>query len=98
MTLDLSRIEFSNEVFTYETDKGTLTFYALDENPPLTGVETSFKKIIISLTDLEENETLLSSVIGLQQGDYQLQTEYVELEGSVLTLDNIAKCTLEIAE
>lgn len=98
MTLDLSRIEFENDVFTYETDAGTLMFYALDENPPLGGGEASYKRVVIALVDSEGAETILSSVIGLEWRGYTVRSEHVELEGGLLTLDNIALCTLETPE
>ena len=95
MTLDLSRITFVNDVFSYDTEDGSLLFYALNEDLPRDSKHSPVQRVVIALIDLVGNETILSSIIGITLYGYTLLTEVKELEGEMLTLDNIALCSLE---
>ena len=98
MTLDLSKVIFSNDVFMYEIEQGTLIFYNVNECIPTDNAKAPVKRVILSLEDADGEQKILSSVIGLTFEGFTLSSIEEELQGSVMTLDNIALCTLEIPD
>ena len=98
MLFDLSKVEFVNDVFKHEIESGTLIFYAVNENIKRDDLEVPIKRVVVAVEDLEENQTILSSIIGFEKDGYLVSSDNSALEGQMLTTDNIAYCTLEIPD
>lgn len=98
MLFDLSKVEFVNDVFKYEIESGTLVFYAVNESIKRDDLEVPIKRVVVAVEDLEENQTILSSIIGFEKDGYLVSSDNSTLEGQMLTTDNIASCTLEIPD
>ena len=98
MILDLSKAEFANDVFKYEIESGTLIFYSVNESIKRDGLEVPIKRVVVAVEDLDENQTILSSIIGFEKDGYLVSSDDSTLEGQMLTTDNIASCTLEIPD
>lgn len=98
MLFDLSKVEFVNDVFKHEIESGTLIFYAVNENIKRNDLEVPIKRVVVAVEDLEENQTILSSIIGFEKDGYLVSSDNSTLEGQMLTTDNIASCTLEIPD
>lgn len=98
MLFDLSKVEFVNDVFKYEIESGTLIFYAVNESIKRDDLEVPIKRVVVAVEDLEENQTILSSIIGFEKDGYLVSSDNSALEGQMLTTDNIASCTLEIPD
>ena len=98
MVFDLSKVEFANDVFKYEIESGTLIFYAVNESIKRDDLEVPIKRVVVAIEDLSENQTILSSIIGLEKDGYLVSSNDSALEGKMLTTDNIASCTLEIPD
>ena len=56
------------------------------------------KRVVVAIEDLDENQTILSSIIGFEKDGYLVSSDDSTLEGQMLTTDNIASCTLEIPD
>lgn len=98
MTFDLSKAEFVNDVFKHEIESGTLIFYSVNESIKRDGLEVPIKRVVVAVEDLDGNQTILSSIIGLEKDGYLVSSDDSTLEGQMLTTDNIASCTLEITD
>lgn len=98
MIFDLSKVEFANDVFKYEIESGTLIFYAVNESIKRDDLEVPIKRVVVAIEDLDENQTILSSIIGFEKDGYLVSSDDSNLEGQMLTTDNIASCTLEIPD
>ena len=98
MIFDLSKVEFANDVFTYDIESGTLIFYSVNESIKRDDLEVPIKRVVVSVEDLDENQTILSSIIGFEKDGYLVSSDDSALEGQMLTTDNIASCTLEIPD
>ena len=98
MIFDLSKVEFANDVFKYEIESGTLIFYSVNESIKRGDLEVPIKRVVVAVEDLDENQTILSSIIGFEKDGYLVSSYDSTLEGQMLTTDNIASCTLEIPD
>lgn len=98
MIFDLSKVEFVNDVFKHEIESGTLIFYAVNESIKRDDLEVPIKRVVVAVEDLDENQTILSSIIGFEKDGYLVSSDDSALEGQMLTTDNIASCTLEIPD
>ena len=98
MIFDLSKVEFANDVFKYEIESGTLIFYSVNESIKRDDLEVPIKRVVVAVEDLDENQTILSSIIGFEKDGYLVSSDDSTLEGQMLTTDNIASCTLEILD
>lgn len=98
MIFDLSKVEFANDVFKYEIESGTLIFYSVNESIKRDDLEVPIKRVVVAVEDLDENQTVLSSIIGFEKDGYLVSSDDSALEGQMLTTDNIASCTLEIPD
>ena len=98
MLFDLSKVAFVNDVFKHEIESGTLIFYAVNESIKRDDLEVPIKRVVVAVEDLEENQTILSSIIGFEKDGYLVSSDNSTLEGQMLTTDNIASCTSEIPE
>ena len=75
-----------------------LIFYSVNESIKRDDLEVPIKRVIVAVEDLDENQTILSSIIGFEKDGYLVSSNDSALEGQMLTLDNIASCTLEIPD
>ena len=98
MIFDLSKVEFANDVFKYEIESGTLIFYSVNESIKRDDLEVPIKRVVVAVEDLDENQTILSSIIGFEKDGSLVSSADSTLEGQMLTTDNIASCTLEIPD
>ena len=98
MIFDLSKVEFVNDVFKYEIESGTLIFYSVNESIKRDDLEVPIKRVVVAVEDLNENQTILSSIIGFEKDGYIVSSDDSTIEGQMLTIDNIASCTLEILD
>lgn len=98
MIFDLSKVEFANDVFKYEIESGTLIFYSVNESIKRNDLEVPIKRVVVAIEDLNENQTVISSIIGFEKEGYLVSSNDSTLEGQMLTTDNIASCTLEIPD
>ena len=98
MIFDLSKVEFANDVFKYEIESGTLIFYSVNESIKRDDLEVPIKRVVVAVGALDENQTILSSIIGFEKDGYLVSSNDSTLEGQMLTTDNIASCTLEIPD
>ena len=96
MIFDLSKVEFVNDVLKYEIESGTLIFYSVNESIKRDDLEVPIKRVLVAIEDLDENQTILSSIIGFEKDGYIVSSDDSTIEGQMLTTDNIASCTLEI--
>ena len=87
-----------NDVFKYEIESGTLIFYSVNESIKRGDLEVPIKRVVIVIEDLDENQMVLSSIIGFEKDGYLVSSDDSTIEGQMLTTDNIASCTLEIPD
>lgn len=98
MIFDLSKVEFANDVFKYEIESGTLIFYSVNESIKRDDLEVPIKSVVVAVEDLDDSQTIFSSIIGFEKDGYLVSSDDSTLEGQMLTTDNIASCTLEIPD
>lgn len=100
MVIDLSNIEFENDLFIIPLgDGGFLTLNVIDESIKLDNYsDTEIKRVNLELTTLDSVVYQLSSVIGIKGEKASVFTDYIEYEGAVLTPDNLHFCRIEIYE
>ena len=99
MVIDLSKIEFENDMFSVTTPKGGyLRFNKLDEALDVNGVTTIIKRINIELVTDDSVLVVCPCVIGLGNDFMEIRTKYKELEGLVLNDTNMLKCEVEVYE
>lgn len=100
MIVDLSEIEFVYDFFSLPLPNGnTLIMNKVDEDFLINGDETIIKgiNIVVALEDGSEN-VLCSSVIGMSNDYFTINSGYPEYVGKILTSDNMKYCTMEILE
>lgn len=99
MTIDLAKVEFDNDIFsTRLPDGGIITLNVVDESmqTPYDGLE--IKGVNINLYDFTGELIECPCVIGLGNELMEIRTDYKNLEGKVLTPDNMMYCTIEVYE
>ena len=101
MEIYLKDVTLENDFFTIGTpDGGTLRLNKIDEklnvNTLLEDVEIN--RINIEYESSEGTVTLCSSIIGLSNNLMEIQTNIRELEGEVLTAENMQYCTIVVYE
>lgn len=99
MTIDLSLVTFENNLFKTDLPDGSvLSLYSINEALETDEEDVIIDDILIQKTDIEDNVTFISSVIGITTQDITVASAYPELLGQSLTLSNLAKCTIEVSE
>lgn len=97
MTIELDKVTFTNDFFSTPLPDGSImVLNRIDESLLSDGVSAEIKAINIEIWDIEENVTKCPCVIGLGNDLMQINTEYKEYEGKVLTSDNMGYCTIEV--
>lgn len=100
MTIDLSEVEFSYDFFTLPLPNGnTLLMNKVSEDFVTEEGEAKIEgiNIIVALEDSSENIPC-SSVIGISNEYFTINSGYSEYLGKALTADNMKYCTMEIAD
>lgn len=100
MTVDLSEIEFAYDFFSLPLPEGnTLIMNQVGEDILTNGDEVVVKgiNIVIAREDGSGN-VLCSSVIGMLNDYFTINSGYLEYVGKTLTSDNMKYCTMEILE
>lgn len=100
MTVNLSEIEFDYDFFSLPLPDGnTLIMNQVNEDFLTDEDEVVVKgvNIVVALEDGSGNIPC-SSVIGMANDYFTIQSGYAEYQGKVLTSDNMRYCTLEIPD
>ena len=101
MEIYLKDVILENDFFTVGTpDGGTLRLNKIDEklNVSVLLKDVDINRINIEYESSEGRVTLCSSVIGLSNNLMEIQTNNRELEGEVLTAENMQYCTIVVYE
>ena len=101
MEIYLKNVTFENDFFTIGApDGGTLRLNKIDEklNVSVLLKDVEINRINIEYESSEGIVTLCSSVIGLSNNLMEIQTNNRELEGEVLTAENMQYCTIVVYE
>lgn len=101
MEIYLKDVIFENDFFTIGTpDGGILRLNKIDEklNVSVLLEDVEINRINIEFESSEGIVTLYSSVIGLSNNLMKIQTNVKELEGEVLTAENMQYCTIVVYE
>lgn len=101
MEIYLKDVIFENDFFTIGTpDGGILRLNKIDEklNVSVLLKDVEINRINIEYESSEGIVTLCSSVIGLSNNLMEIQTNIRELEGEVLTAENMQYCTIVVYE
>ena len=101
MEIYLKDVILENDFFTIGTpDGGTLRLNKIDEklNVSVLLKDVEINRINIEYESSEGIVTLCSSVIGLSNNLMEIQTHNIELEGEVLTAENMQYCTIVVYE
>ena len=101
MEIYLKDVIFENDFFTIGTpDGGTLRLNKIDEklNVSVLLKDVEINRINIEFESYDGTVTLCSSIIGLDNNLMKIQTNIKELEGEVLTAENMQYCTIVVYE
>lgn len=101
MEIYLKNVTFENDFFTIGTpDGGTLRLNKIDEklNVSVLLKDVEINRINIEFESYDGTVTLCSSIIGLSNNLMEIQTNNRELEGEVLTAENMQYCTIVVYE
>lgn len=101
MEIYLKDVILENDFFTIGTpDGGTLRLNKIDEKLNVNALleDVEINRINIEFESYEGTITLCSSVIGLSNNLMEIQTNIKELEGEVLTAENMQYCTIVVYE
>ena len=101
MEIYLKDVILENDFFTVGTpDGGTLRLNKIDEklNVSVLLKDAEINRINIEYESSEGTVTLCSSIIGLSNNLMEIQTNIRELEGEVLTAENMQYCTIVVYE
>lgn len=100
MTIDLSKVAFTNDFFSTMLPDGSTLFLNKVNEDFITpdSEECVIKAVNLEVIDSEENAVSCPCVIGLSNDILSIQTEHKEYEGEVLTPENMVYCTIEIYE
>ena len=100
MIIDLSQVTFDYDFFSLPLPDGnTLIMNQIDEHFESHYGETKIKAINIVVAPEDGSDNIpCSSVIGIANEFFTIKTGYPEYEGKTLNTDNMAYCTMEIAE
>ena len=101
MEIYLKDVILENDFFFLCTpDGGTLRLNKIDEklNVSVLLKDVEINRINIEFESYDGTVTLCSSIIGLSNNLMEIQTNIRELEGEVLTAENMQYCTIVVYE
>lgn len=98
--VNIDKDAFINDIcLSQVTSSRYLRFYNIDEDFKTQNGVVSVHKILCELLEVDEDGTVagysLPNIIGISNSVFSIKTDTPSLEGQVLTLDNIDKCTME---
>lgn len=97
MVVDLSKVEFDNDFVYINCENGaTLVLNKLEEAIADEDNSLTIRNINIAYVDIDDNYIDCNMAIGLSNDVVKLYSDYKELEGKVLTVDNMNLCKLEV--
>lgn len=97
MVVDINEITFENDFAYINCANGSvLVLNKLDEDIVEGQGEAVIKNINIALVDIDDNYIRCNLAIGMENEYIKLYSEYKELEGKVLTVDNMSLCKIEV--
>lgn len=99
MVVDLSKVKFDGDFAYITCDNGaTLVLNKLEEAIPDNGNSLTIRNVNIAYIDINENYTDCNMAIGMFNDVVKLYSDYRELEGKVLTVDNMNLCKIEVTD
>lgn len=99
MTYKLSEAKFVNDFYYLEIANGnTIVFNVVDEELVHATGQVNINAINVAVIDNDENYFDGVNIIGEGNDYYFILSDYKEYLGKPLTKDNIAYCTLEVAD
>ena len=101
MTINLESVNFDNDYFATDLPSGVkLIMYSCDESIKDTGTgeDIPMKEILLVIEDVDGNQTLCSSVIGIANEYFSLKSNFEEYQDKKLNIDNKNFCYIEVAE
>lgn len=104
MTVNLSEVVFTSDYWEIETDNGnTLILNKVYEQfqVEIDGQihETSVKRINIAVLFAGETEQVIcGGVVGVKDKYITVLSDYPEVQGEILTADNMDKCTILVED
>lgn len=98
MIIDLSKVTFTNDFFSTMLPDGSMLVLNKVDEDFLSGTAECIVKAINIEIQSEDEAISCPCVIGLGNDLMQINTDYKEYEGKVLTPDNMMYCTIEVYE
>lgn len=97
MTIDLSEVNFSNDIAYVSCENGSiLVLNKMEEAIAYENSVSEVRNINVAILDLSDVYHDCNMAIGLSNSFMRLYSEYAELDGDILTVDNISKCKIEV--
>lgn len=100
MTISLADIEFVNDFYSFSLPSGaTLNLNNIQEDFIADGDECIVNTINIYVNPEDSEEQVkCPSVIGMENDYFKLSSDYTELQGKILTAENMVYCYIEVAD
>lgn len=102
MTIDLSAVTLDGAFCETELPDGSVLVLTLvDEDIPSasgTAFSAPLKRVTLTHVGIDGEEKQLPCIVGMGEDGIAVWSDHAELLGSPLDGDNMAKCTIEIAE
>lgn len=91
---------FVNDVALYKVGVSDyIRFYSLNESFSVTQGSVDVNRVLCEYITVDENGNAsgytLPNIVGLSNSVFGITSESLELQGKVLTIDNIADCVME---
>lgn len=104
MTVNLSEVEFTSDLWEIETENGnTLILNKVNEEFTMqiddVNYDTKVNRINIAvLPEGEEQQIVCGSIIGIKDEYVTVISDYPELQGKLLTEDNMEYCSIVVED
>lgn len=99
MTYNLNTVQFENDFYAIETERGnTIIFNLVDEQLLINDTVLNVNAVNVAVVDADGNYTDGVNVIGESNEFYLLNTAYTEYLGKPLNKDNLQYCILEVLD
>ena len=97
MIIDLDGVTFNNDIAYISCENGsTLILNKLEEAIEFEGVTSNVRNINVAVLDINDVYHSCDLAIGLSNDLIRIFSEHSELEGDVLTVDNLSLCKIEV--
>lgn len=104
MTVNLSEVEFTSDLWEIETENGnTLILNKINEEFTMqiddVNYDTKVNRINIAvLPEGEEQQIVCEGIIGIKDKYVTVISDYPELQGKLLTEDNMEYCSIVVED